>query len=337
MPNSLSGANSKTMNYDITALKGSINKPAIIFIHGLGMDKSIWESPDEAKVLGGRFPVGLLLCGMPGPHTHDSGNRRLFLGKPPENLTTIFHDLKEQGYTLVAWSQRRPAAEIRIASSELRDVIRIYDEYCKAGIVLIGHSRGGLVARDYLKHGDERVRALITLSTPHRGSRMAQWADYTAPLASVINPLVPGSARGTLTYTIKRVFNFLESKAVKELLPDSNFFRTINDGRVNGVYYSSFGGKDPTFFSVYRRVIEKEQDMIQTVFSVPEVFERLIPERLFPDEMKKGRGDGLVTIESSKFQWADEHHDFEVNHAGILFDNKVREKIMDILKEKIQL
>lgn len=330
------------MKYDITVFKGDRDKPAVVFIHGLGMDKRIWESPEDARVLGGRFPLRLLLYSEPDPDIAETGSRRLFLGKPPGRLTTIFHDLKEQGYTLIAWSQKRPAAEISIAASELRDVIKIYEDYCKNGIVLIGHSRGGLIAREYLKYGDKRVRVLITLSTPHKGSRLAQWADYIAPLVSIINPLLSDSEKGTLAYTVKRVFDFLESKAVKELLPESRFFKSIDDGRVDGIYYISFGGKDPTLFCVYRGVSGDREDGGQKrfvlrpkrVFAIPGIFEKLFPERHFPDEMKKGMGDGLVTTESSKLQWADEHYNFDVNHAGILFQDKARLKVTDVLKDR---
>ncbi|MBB4639471.1 carboxypeptidase regulatory-like domain-containing protein [Longimicrobium terrae] len=42
------------------------------------------------------------------------------------------------------------------------------------GVVLVGHSMGGLVGRGYLAgHGGDAVRALITLGTPHEGSPLA--------------------------------------------------------------------------------------------------------------------------------------------------------------------
>lgn len=41
-------------------------------------------------------------------------------------------------------------------------------------LILVGHSMGGLVARAYLRrHGAQRVARLITLGTPHAGSRLA--------------------------------------------------------------------------------------------------------------------------------------------------------------------
>jgi pimeloyl-ACP methyl ester carboxylesterase len=328
------------MNYDTTLIQGDTRKPTIVLIHGLGMDKKIWESPDESRLLGGRFPVSLLVCGEPEPEADIDGRpvrKRLSFGRHPRNLSTLFHDFKAQGFTLIAWSQHRPSAEIDIAVSELRDVLAMYNEYCTPGIILIGHSRGGLVARKYVTSGDERIKGLVTLATPHRGSRMAQWASYLSPLASLLNPLLSNSEKGTLPYTLKRIAEFLTSKAVQELLPDSPFFTSLDDREANGVYYASVGGYDPTLFSLYMTVVGEVMDSgrrrrvakPQKIFSVPEVFEKMLPEKLFPDEMKNGRGDGLVSLESSMLPWAHEKHAFPVNHAEILFDEGVRVRLKD--------
>lgn len=309
------------MVYDIALKKGDPGKPAVFFIHGLGMDKRVWESPDDSRILGGRFPVSLLI-----PGGSEAG--------APQTLHTLFHDLSERGYTVIAWSQKRPSAEIAVAVSELRALTVAHREYCRSGIILIGHSRGGLVARAYVKDRDERVLCLITLATPHKGSGMAQWVKYITPLVSVLNPLIPESEKGTLPYAVKRIFDFLRSKAVRELLPDSTFFKDLADGPLKGVYSLSIGGKDPTLFSFYRTVRRKGSGLkARRLFSIPEVLERVIPRRFFPEEMKKGKGDGLVSIESSRLPWADEHYDFDLNHAAILFDDRVRRRVAEALEK----
>lgn len=333
------------MKLDVTMIRGDVDKPAVIFIHGLGMDKGIWVSPDTSRILGGKFLLHFLVSTKPAPEiwkadTHREISKRLFFGKPPQHLTTPFHDFWEQGYTVIAWSQQRPAAEIAVAVSELREVVDLYRKYCRSGIILVGHSRGGLVARNYLRYQAKGIRGIVTLATPHRGSKMALWVKHVAPVITVIDSLISDSEKGTFTYAVKRVFDFLKSKAVRELLPDSPFFRSCDEGPLNGVYYLSFGGSNPTLFSVYRRIRERthvrdqEQWIVkaQRVFSVPDAFERLIPKRLFPDEMKEGKGDGLVSVESSRIPWADEHYTFNVNHAGILFVENVRNKVLDAVK-----
>lgn len=333
------------MDYDLTMIRGDADKPAVVFVHGLGMDKNIWVSPDESRILGGSIPVGLLVAPEPELQLKGTGERgearRISFGEIPRNLTTLFHDFRNCGYTVIAWSQKRPSAEIEVAVAELREILSLFGKYCRSGIILIGHSRGGLVARAYLKEGDERVSALVTLATPHKGSEMAQWARHLTPLISVVNPLLSGSEKGTLKHTVERIFDFLQSTAVREILPDSQFFRTLDDRKIEGVYYLSAGGDAPSLFSVYRRVADRAQDdnrkkciaRTQKVFSVPDVLEKILPERVFPDEMKPGRGDGLVSVKSSKIQWADEHHVFEVNHAGILFNGRVRMRVMESLKK----
>ena len=43
-----------------------------------------------------------------------------------------------------------------------------------AQVVIVGHSMGGLVARAYVRrHGGQRIRCIITIGTPHRGSVLA--------------------------------------------------------------------------------------------------------------------------------------------------------------------
>ncbi len=333
------------MKHDFTAFRGDPDKPAAVFIHGLGMDRRIWETPEQSRVLGGRFPVSLLLCREPEAEVreaeaYNSVSMGLSFGRPPEKMRTLFHDLKEYGYSVIAWSQRRPSAETDVAVSELGDVIEAHKEYCKRGIILIGHSRGGLVARKYVAGGDRRVKCLVTLAAPHGGSRMAQWAKYVSPLISLIAPFLPESERGTVTYALKSVFTFLKSRAVRELLPGSLFLRSLANTRCKGVYYLSAGGNDPTLLSVYMTTVErvpspKGKRFIvrpRRIFSVPDILEKVIPSRLFPDEMRKGKGDGLVATKSSRLPWADAHYDFDVNHAWILFDERVRGRVVDALR-----
>jgi triacylglycerol lipase len=70
---------------------------------------------------------------------------------------------------------------------------------------IIGHSKGGLVARRYVQHlgGDKRVKSLITLGTPHHGTP-------TALLAVALMGM------GTL------------SSSAGDLLPRSRLVRAIN-------------------------------------------------------------------------------------------------------------
>ena len=60
-----------------------------------------------------------------------------------------------------------------------------------ASLTLIGHSMGGLVCRQYVakySHGRQNVQRLITLGTPHRGTRL-----WLAGIGAVVRDMRLGS------------------------------------------------------------------------------------------------------------------------------------------------
>jgi pimeloyl-ACP methyl ester carboxylesterase len=296
------------MNLDTEIHQGNINCPAVIFVHGLGMDKNIWVNPFRSRILGGMFPLSVLL------------KKNLPPENQPDSRTTLFDDLREKGYPVITWSQTRPAGPIDSAVLELDEMVRIAVNLTKSGIILVGHSRGGLIARKYLLVNNRDMRGLITISTPHKGSSVARFSKYIAPLVSLINPVIPAGEKGTLAFAVKRILEFLRSRALKELLPESDFFSSLHDSPFDHISYTSVGGTDPTLFTVYN-------------FSFPDAFEKVIPQRFYPEEMRGGKGDGLVTAESSRMPWASEHENYACNHAWILFDEGVKKKLIKRIEE----
>jgi pimeloyl-ACP methyl ester carboxylesterase len=289
------------MSLDISIHEGDPLKPAIVFIHGLGVSKDIWVNPPEARILGGLFPL------------------KRFFGKG-RRLKSLFHDLKGKGYPVVAWSQRSPSQTVLVSVDELKNVISLAKASSGKGVILIGHSRGGLVARKYLEEKEGDVIGLITISTPHHGSNMARWASYIAPLASIINPLLPDKNRGTVAKAVKRMLDFLGSEGVREVLPDSDFIQSLKAGKPGGLYCLSAGGTEPELFRWGR-------------LSFPDMLLRVLPDKAVFDEIKKGGGDGLVSAESSVCPYSDEHMNFPFNHITILFSPAVRKALLKKISE----
>ncbi|MBI5101153.1 MAG: alpha/beta fold hydrolase [Nitrospirae bacterium] len=321
--------------------EGDRGKPLIIFVHGLGMDEYIWTDPSSARILGGALPITVLLSEK--PLRCDTISPNISIGDLPDplKLRTIFHDLRDRGYPTVTWSQRRPAGPVDSAVSELAEVMDRAVRRHEGDIVLVCHSRGGLIARKYLaggcrKEAVSKIRALITVCTPHKGSSLAGLAAYMSPFVKIIAPFISVAGDpSTLKKTMARVTDFIKSSAVSELLPASGFFETLRDGKMDGVRCLTLGGTDPGLFSVYRwkqkRTERGSLSYPEEMLSFPGVFEKIVPSMLYPDEMKKGYGDGLVTAESSRLPWSDEHHDFPLNHAKMLFDKRARETILSFI------
>ncbi len=81
------------MKLDVISHKGSDTKPAVVFIHGLGMNKDIWINPLNSGILGGQFPLKVLLGKMfPGEQA------------VPQ---TLYDDLRRKEYSVIAWSQKK--------------------------------------------------------------------------------------------------------------------------------------------------------------------------------------------------------------------------------------
>ncbi|MEU6391387.1 alpha/beta fold hydrolase [Streptomyces sp. NPDC046939] len=83
--------------------------------------------------------------------------------------------------------------DIRTAAALLaRHVEELCERTGQDRIDVVGHSLGGLIARYYVQRlgGDERIRTLVTLGTPHSGTRVAPLADAHP----IVRQMRPGSS-----------------------------------------------------------------------------------------------------------------------------------------------
>ncbi|MDI1472801.1 hypothetical protein QI155_09685 [Thermodesulfovibrio sp. 1176] len=318
------------MRLPIYFYKGDPHKFAVVFIHGLGMDSSIWISPSETRILGGAFPLSTL--------TRNEPQTIKFYQKPtvlPEKftigdtfpLTTSFNDLKEKGYSVITWSQKKLLGSVYNAIEELKYVVNFSNLFTRKGIVLIGHSRGGLIARKFIEKSNG-IKALITIATPHKGSTMAKWVEYISNLPDLLKPIFKILPKEKI---LTKISDFLKSEAVKELLPNSSFICSLK--KIENVRYFCLAGENPNLLNIYQWKLKKENDLFiltpEKVFSFPKSFISLLPEKLIPKEWING--DGLVSVESSLI---DEKfcRIFYVNHAEIIINSEVRSYILNIVE-----
>ncbi len=329
--------------------QGLKESPCCLFIHGLGMSLEIWTEPEKTRILGGRFPVTVLLSKEPrdvdlSGHGKAPGkgglpvepviSDRITTGVVPRGLKTVFHDLKAEGCTVLAYSQRRPASDCLSLVKELEVLLNHYHRFTKNGIIFIAHSRGGLVARKAIELLNPKCPALITLATPHHGSNLAKLAGSLSGISRIIYPFFENAEKGTAGSTIKRVMEFLKSEAIVELLPGSSFIRGFDDSRLASVKTLSFGGTDPTLFTLYRWRKDRARGVMtpEKLFSIPEILTSFVSEGMLPEELINGRGDGLVSKRSAEAPFAAEHHNLHLNHAMILFSPSVRKTVSSFVR-----
>ncbi|AJP03415.1 lipase [Streptomyces cyaneogriseus subsp. noncyanogenus] len=93
---------------------------------------------------------------------------------------------------LVSLNYSPLTCDIRIAAELLgRHVEELCDRTGSGRVDIVGHSLGGLIARYYVQRlgGDARVRTLVTLGTPHAGTKVAPLADAHP----IVRQMRPGS------------------------------------------------------------------------------------------------------------------------------------------------
>ena len=192
--------------------------------------------------------------------------------------------IAERGHPVVV-PRVHPTGGIETRAAQLKgQILRSLDDLERRGklpargkCVVIGHSMGGLDARFMLSHLGmaDRVAALVTVATPHRGSPFADWT-----LRHFDKPL--GIAR-------RAAFLGLDMRAWADLTGE--FCRRFNAATPDaaGVAYLSVGAGRPTlrttpFLMVSQKIIEAAE----------------------------GLNDGLVSVQSARWgeylgTWAADH------------------------------
>jgi triacylglycerol lipase len=171
-----------------------------------------------------------------------------------------------------------PTAGIETRARQLQQwILSLVPQFAGKRAILIAHSMGGLDARFMLSRLDmaEHIDALVTLSTPHRGSPYADWcAEH-----------VGQKLRG---FELVRRFG-LDVEGIRDLTTEScaRFNEEIID--VSGVRYFSV--------STTRRWRELPAFGIPSWYIV---------------NLAEGENDGLVSIKSAK--WANHLSTWDVDH-----------------------
>ncbi|WP_320773973.1 esterase/lipase family protein [Streptomyces sp. CRN 30] len=134
--------------------------------------------PDAAPLPTGARPPVVLLHGF-------IDNRSVFV--------LLRRSLAQHGRRQIESLNYSPlTCDIRTAAELLgRHIADICERTGQERVDIVGHSLGGLIARYYVQRlgGDSRVRTLVTLGTPHAGTRVAPLANAHP----IVRQMRPGS------------------------------------------------------------------------------------------------------------------------------------------------
>ena len=119
-------------------------------------------------------------------------------------FTLLRRGLRRRGFHRVLTLNYSPLTkDVRLAATALATrVEQLCEETGFERIHVIGHSMGGLIARYYVQclGGDARVHTLVTLGTPHSGTRAAKLIPHTLarqlrPDSDIVRELARARAR----------------------------------------------------------------------------------------------------------------------------------------------
>lgn len=163
----------------------------------------------------------------------------------------------------------------------------------KPRLVLVGHSMGGLVAREWTENPtlhDPNIEHLITVGTPHLGSN---WAS--------LPPLLDLFTGGQLDSDdlVDVILHQPSASGLRDLVPESEFIRTLaTRPRRKDVTYTNIVG---THSPVDQVTATQLRDVLRELDQEGSVV-RLVRPRIAPlldsfDELADGQGDGVVSVE----------------------------------------
>lgn len=221
-------------------------------------------------------------------------------------------------------------------------------------IVMIGHSRGGIVARQALvdmaatsMSAVARISTLITLHSPNLGSTLANTAiaasnalpGWRAQLAGLPAPAAGvAAAIAGLDHLLAMVESEASAPAYQDYSVGSPVLGAIAAAEpVPGIEYHTFGGLRPVVFNVRGWAFTLGSAIPE--FQLPpfhwetgyQVLMTVPPPVLLLPELTAGIGDLLVAAPMARLPFSF-HLDNWINHAEALWDPALKIQVLAILR-----
>jgi pimeloyl-ACP methyl ester carboxylesterase len=340
------------------------DREVILLLHGLGGTKDDWRFPAWREVHWDltRPPPDR------GSDNHLTPPLSPLDHLPEFGLSPLRTDLrcwsgvlKALGHTVINYSQDGAQDTVDVPLDQLeRLIVPFVRRQVLTGrlagkrVVLLCHSRGGILARAYLHHhpdeGTQWISRLITLCSPHRGTLAPLAKQRLIDTAALLGLTVGGPVFGPaplLAEVLGRVFGwFEESEGAEQLLPGDRIFGELAaPADVPGVEVSTFGGTSVRYARVYSFHYTPDSyvpnwsdfpdirfDWTLAPVEVPVLSPMLdaLPDGVVDDEQDEGEGDGLVADARAGLPGAP-HESVPVNHAEALWDEDLFARVAGLL------
>ncbi|MCG8648291.1 MAG: alpha/beta fold hydrolase [Pirellulales bacterium] len=234
----------------------------------------------------------------------------------PEAFDGLRDYLREAGYATltVGYDDRQSIASTAQQVSELVKA-QIGDHANQnPPLALVGHSLGGLIAREWTEKDelyDRRIVSLITLGSPHLGSH---WASMP-PLLDLVS-----KEKFDRHDLVDVLLHQPSDGSLLDLAPGSTQLETMSARpRRPGVAYTTIAGTDSPLNKAQAERIGK---MLRSLDSRSKTFHLFQP-RLKPllagmDEFVSGRGDGAVAVDHAVIEDVNDVVLLDLSHGALI-------------------
>jgi pimeloyl-ACP methyl ester carboxylesterase len=326
---------------------GDPDRPLVLLLHGTAGTLLDMTAPasgpdnnyDFTAPLGGRVEIG--------PRVYPGIGVWSCCSLDDKKSVRSWRDvLSQNAFRTAVYSQVDNVGLLARPTSELVAVVRALNQaFPGTPLVLLAHSRGGLLARNFLKTAPKdaaQVRALITLHSPHTGSSLGN-------VATTVRGIIEGlrSVFGDIVISaLGWLLDLADSDAYKEMAVGSQFLTDLanGEGPLKGIDYFTFGGVSVRLTRI--RTWLYTADSAVPMWRWPPFdharFEAEVPGASpvadsLPDvieELTEGRGDLLTADSRTRLGWAT-HQTNPINHAEALWDPTLQAQVLQILGTQI--
>jgi pimeloyl-ACP methyl ester carboxylesterase len=332
------------------------DREVVVLLHGLGGNKADWSFPAWRS-------YHWDFDGVPADRESDN---HLYPPVNPWDLLPEFSlsDLRDGvrcwtgvltslGHTVVSYSQDGPQQRVDVPLEQFEDRIVPFlrDEVLTGAlagkrVVLLCHSRGGILARAYLRRNpdaSEWISRVITLCSPHQGTLAPNAKQRLVDAATALGlfPFRP------LVSAITRITGWLdESAGAQQLLPDDPIFADLAlPAELPDIDFATFGGTSVRYTRVYSWHFTPDSyvpnlgdfpdirfDWTLLPVEIPVVSPAMecLPDPVVDDEQDEGEGDGLVADDRARLPDAP-HRSLPINHAEALWDEGLFAEVAALL------
>ncbi len=344
MPSSVPYSFPGQLHDSIEVSDGDASKPVILFLHGTGGNASDMSDPTANWSFNYNFTSPLPADRDEGWSLYPGVGVWSFTLDPKKKVTNWADVLQGQQFRTATYSQVQSTGLLQAPVAELQMVFQALSEALPdAQFVLLAHSRGGLLARKFLKDNPTvaaRIPFLITLHAPHEGSHLANVADT---LNSTITTLTQtfGSIVTTALGWLEVMVN---EPAFQELAVGGPFLTDLetNEVALPGVQYFSFGGVSVELTRVVSWVYDLGSAIPQwhwppfhhiiTAIETPGISPVANHVPPITPEITEGQGDLLTEDSNCRFSFKGAvHQSNSINHAEALWDPNLQAQVLQIL------